>query len=192
MAAGSVNFPFFFAAAVLMTGCSHVPQSTAAGWQAGEWPSDQRVTQGLQNENRRAALEKLASLAIADSRLWTVTSKLAKVDRGFGVEPAMASELDLPSARATEYRILFSQLALPEGWVRENLKSGGSYLLFPICVSPAGGGDTVEKGLLYSTASIDASAPSGELTRQEADSRKPALLARRIEGNWYIYARYNE
>jgi hypothetical protein len=191
MAAASANFRIFFAAAFL-TGCNHSPLSSAAGWRAGEWPSDQQVTQGVQDESRRAGLEKLASMANADSRLWTVTPKLAKVDHGFGVEPTVATAQDLPPPRAKEYRALFSQLALPEGWVRENLKNSGSYLLFPISVTPTGGGDTVEKGLLFSAAPLDTATPDIELTRQEADQRKPALLAKRIEGNWYIYARYNE
>jgi hypothetical protein len=116
MAAASANFRIFFAAAFL-TGCNHSPLSSAAGWRAGEWPSDQQVTQGVQDESRRAGLEKLASMANADSRLWTVTPKLAKVDHGFGVEPTVATAQDLPPPRAKEYRALFSQLALPEGWV---------------------------------------------------------------------------
>lgn len=131
----------------------------------------------------REAFETLARMAREDRAIWRIAKDFVSVSDASG-KPRRATEQDLSKARTAEYRALFLRAELNEGMLRE--RQG---ILFPADIREIGS-DSIEKG--YALLAESPSDIRVSLDTVDLAAHKPRTLYKRLDGNWYLYARYNE
>lgn len=151
------------------------------------WPDDAVLTTTFERERR--AFDELLELSNADTKIWRIAPDHAKVEDAPKTPPRAATSQDLPTERWDRYRALFKKLGLPQGLTRERLKDGEAVLL-PFFSVQAGAVDSVEKGILHTTAKVTDLA--NDLTLDNATKAKPNAIHKHLRDGWYLYARYNE
>jgi hypothetical protein len=150
---------------------------------AGGWPDDARVVEFF--KAHRSDFEALRQMSDKDIRIWQITHSNAQIDGGNGVSPRVPTQEEFPDARRAAYQALFKSLDLPRGLLRQD-----GELLLATFVKQVGSDDSIEKGIVY--ASPDLAEATGELSIEAIRLKKPNAIYKRIEGGWYVYARYNE
>lgn len=180
------------AARLAILACVAAVAFTTSCSTGSDWPADAAVRAKF--EQHKASFERLVAMSNEESKVWQITPKIARVDdfHPSRSKPREATENDLPNARHTEYKKLFSSIGLPKGLLREKAAGGAEQIYFAIYSSQAPGLDSIEKGVVFSAAADLPEHAGAELTLADAQAKKPWPIFKRIGGSWYLYARYNE
>jgi hypothetical protein len=133
---------------------------------------------------RRGDLYKLLSMATGDGAVRQMSFDHFWIRDAQGNQ-RQGSERDLPEKRQAEYRKLFQTIGLPAGFTWES-----SQLFLPVKIVELNAVDSLEKGFAYLQKSPSAVLES--LDNLDIGARRPHAAFKRLTGNWYIYARYNE
>jgi len=140
-------------------------------------------------ERERSSFEELITMSNADAKIWRIAPDHAKTEDAPKTAPRPVTTQELPAERWDRYRALFTKLGLKQGLTRERLKDGEAVLL-PFFSAKAGADDSVEKGLLYTKATV--AGLDADLTLESVTKAKPDAIQKQLRDGWYIYARYNE
>jgi hypothetical protein len=136
-------------------------------------------------DTKRDKFELLATMAEQDRRVVRIAPDFTWLDSNVAW-PRPDSELGFTRQRWDEYRALFKDLGLRGGTLRQD----GSEVLFLIASAQGlvtGGSD---KGYAFSRAALNSSETTLDQTPPGSTSGMPTF--KRIEGNWYLYVRWDD
>ncbi len=127
-------------------------------------------------------------MARQDAQLIRIAPSFLTVNDPARPGPRPGNGSDLPSQRWDLYRNLFRKCGLSDGLLAERVASQPG-VFFPAATRQMGA-DSLEKGWAHLVSDPANLVPA--LDAIDLAAHRPKTFFRRIEGNWYLYGRYNE